>query len=201
MNTRSLAKAYDRLADEYLANRDEYKNDEILDKLVTKLPSGAKVLDVGCGSGIPVCKYLDNKGFTVTGLDFSKKQIELAKGNVPNSSFFQRDMQDLKEKEFRVDAIICLYALNHIPREKHLETLRKFRSYLPLSGQLYITVDIDEFEGEGEIEHAPGAKLWWSQYDEETNKRLLREAGFKIWYEHLEDIPGEKHLHLLAEGV
>lgn len=124
MDPQSLSQAYDTLADKYFANRDKYQNDEILSKLAETVPSQGKVLDIGCGSGIPVCKYFADRGFVVTGLDFSKKQIELAKRNVPNATFFQRDMQDLKESEYTVDTVVCLYALNHIQRGKHLETLK-----------------------------------------------------------------------------
>jgi 2-polyprenyl-3-methyl-5-hydroxy-6-metoxy-1,4-benzoquinol methylase len=35
------------------------------------------ILDVGCGGGIPIAKYLVEKGFRVTGIDSSEKMIRL----------------------------------------------------------------------------------------------------------------------------
>lgn len=78
---------YNAIADRYLTARTRDSEDvHLLDELTTRLPAGAKVLDAGCGAGIPISQMLSGK-FEVTGVDFSEAQIELAKKNVPNATF------------------------------------------------------------------------------------------------------------------
>ena len=88
MDHKETVKAgYNQIADRYLAARKiDTENVRLLEDLITRLPKGAKVLDAGCGAGIPICQKLSEK-FEVTGVDFSEAQIELAKKNVPNARF------------------------------------------------------------------------------------------------------------------
>ena len=50
------------------------------------LAKGARVLDVGCGSGLLARRLLD-AGFAVTGVDASPAMIELARGYAPGADF------------------------------------------------------------------------------------------------------------------
>ena len=65
-----VRKGYDRIAGEYLADRLNFDHTEELQEFVKVLPENAKVLDVGCGAGVPVTRFLVNSGFDVTGVDF-----------------------------------------------------------------------------------------------------------------------------------
>lgn len=94
-----VRRGYNKIAEEYSSQRDQFKNEKYLKQLVALLRQGSSVLDIGCGAGVPVDKYLADEGFKVTGIDISKKQIELAKQNVPVANFNVKDMQQLKESE------------------------------------------------------------------------------------------------------
>ena len=56
------------------------------DAFITQLPSGAHVLDVGCGSGVK-SEYLIAHGFKVTGIDISDKRLDIARREVPEGEF------------------------------------------------------------------------------------------------------------------
>ena len=78
---------YDAIAAKYLKTRSEDSEDvQLLQELVQRLPKGAKVLDAGCGAGVPVTRYLI-KFFDVTGVDFAEEQIHLARQLVPGAHF------------------------------------------------------------------------------------------------------------------
>ena len=81
--------------------------------LADLLKPGATILDVGCGSGLPVDKYLVEKGYDVIGIDLSAKQIALARQNVPEASYQVKDMVDLRHGEYQVDAVVSFYAIFH----------------------------------------------------------------------------------------
>jgi SAM-dependent methyltransferase len=88
-----VAQAYDRIAEIYLRRfGDSAVRQFWLDQLIARLPAGVRVLDLGCGAGLPVARDLQDRGFVVTGIDGSRRQIELARGNVPGPTFVQADM-------------------------------------------------------------------------------------------------------------
>jgi len=55
--------------------------------LLDRLPAGARVLDVGCGTGLPTGRQLVAGGCEVTGIDISPVMLDLARRNVPQATF------------------------------------------------------------------------------------------------------------------
>ena len=65
-----------------------------------RLPRSAAILDIGCGSGVPIARSLVNEGFSVWGVDASPSLISAYRTNFPDmpavcepaqdSSFFGR---------------------------------------------------------------------------------------------------------------
>ena len=51
--------------------------------LIERLPPGSRVLDVGCGTGIPTARQLADAGHRVTGVDISDGMLALARRDVP----------------------------------------------------------------------------------------------------------------------
>ena len=130
----TVKSGYNKIADRYLAERLRDSEDvRLLDELVTRLPKGAKILDAGCGAGMPISQILSGK-FDVTGVDFSEAQIALAKKNVPNTKFLCEDMTKLKFPDNTFDGITSYYAIIHIPREEHQSLLANFHRMLKPNG-------------------------------------------------------------------
>lgn len=74
------------------AYRDNPYKKACVRKAISLLKAGSRVLDVGCGTGVPVSQMLADAGMKVTGLDIAPKMIELASDRVPNGSFEVSDM-------------------------------------------------------------------------------------------------------------
>lgn len=72
------------------------------------------VLDMGCGAGRH-CKIFADKGHSVTGFDFSKNAIELAKKWVFNVDFHVASVFDFKDDK-KYDYIIDYGCLHHIKK-------------------------------------------------------------------------------------
>lgn len=60
-------------------------------EVISLLPPQSRVLDVGCGTGIPVSQMLSEAGLHVYGLDISPKMVELAASRV-KGTFVVSDM-------------------------------------------------------------------------------------------------------------
>ena len=88
--------AYDRIAEAYASQRDAFKSLPYVERFAAMLPERGRVLDAGCGTGIPVTRRLVDCGFEVTGIDISSRMIQLARANVPEATFQVGDMAALQ---------------------------------------------------------------------------------------------------------
>ena len=81
--------AWARLRGDHLAER------SWLDRFSSLLPAKASVLDVGCGSGLPIARELIRRGFDVTGIDSTPTMLALFERNLPGTPVYLADMREL----------------------------------------------------------------------------------------------------------
>ena len=202
MDYKETVKAgYNAIADRYLATRTRDSEDvRLLNELITRLSEGAKVLDSGCGAGIPISQILSEK-FEVTGIDFSESQIALAKKNVPLAQFTCRDMTKLDFPDNTFDGICSYYAIIHIPREEHHRLLANFHTMLKSGGFALLCLGAENLVDEID-EDFLGTRMYWSHYDSETYLKMLKDCGFSIiWSKRAADetCEGAGHLFTLVQ--
>lgn len=93
-------------------------------KFLKKCKKQGKVLDIGCGAGRH-CKIFADKGHDVTGFDFSKNAIKLAKSWVDTVNFKISSVFDYYDKQ-KYDYIIDYGCLHHIKKSdwpKYIKTI------------------------------------------------------------------------------
>lgn len=66
-----------------------------LDRLILPLPRGATILDLGCGGGEPIDRYLIDHGFHIVGVDSGATAIELARTRFPRERWLLGDMRQV----------------------------------------------------------------------------------------------------------
>lgn len=66
-----------------------------LDRFSTRVPAGAAILDIGCGTGEPIARYLIERGHAVTGADSSPSMIALCRKRFPDHAWVVADMRRL----------------------------------------------------------------------------------------------------------
>jgi cyclopropane fatty-acyl-phospholipid synthase-like methyltransferase len=146
---RVVEAGYDRVAERYLSTKDPEDTPtlEALEDLARGLPPESAVLDLGCGAGIPATRWLAQR-FTVTGVDISARQLELARQRVPTADFLKADMTDLHFAPETFDAVVALHSIIHVPRTEHLTLLQNIRRWLKPGGAFLATLSVGELEGE-----------------------------------------------------
>jgi ubiquinone/menaquinone biosynthesis C-methylase UbiE len=158
--------------------------DRVLAEFIRRTPPGARVLDLGCGSGIPSTREL-SKSFDVTGVDASIAQIRLARRNVPTATFVHADFSEVVFPEASFGGVCALYSISHVPRQQHAELFAKVRTWL-LPGGLFVAVlgatDSPDWIGEW-----LGVPMFFSSYDAATNRALVRDAGFQLVFDEVLD--------------
>ena len=120
---------------------EHYQHDHqfVLDELST-LPRGARVLDVGCGTGV----FLDRAqraGFDVFGIDASESMVELARSRVGEARVRRCPMQELHE-ESNFDGLVSLcWSFNYCASlEQARKILGRFAAALRGGGKLVLQV-------------------------------------------------------------
>ncbi len=81
--------------------------DSSVDWLSTVIPKGGKVLDIGCGPGL-YTRRLSDKGYDVTGMDYSKRSIAYAKEQDTKTKYIYQNYLELDYRE-TFDVIILIY--------------------------------------------------------------------------------------------
>jgi SAM-dependent methyltransferase len=176
-----VADGYDEIAQRYLAWSTLAPSPErmrYLGRLLDLLPSGAEVLELGCGAGVPVTQTLA-ECCHVTGVDISAEQIALAERYVPDATFIRADMTTLDFPAGSFDAVVAFYALIHIPREEHAALLARIAGWLRPGGLLFATMGSHDSPDAVEPDWL-GTPMFFSHFDADTNRDLVRRAGLEI---------------------
>lgn len=145
-----------------------------------QFPKGSLVLDIGCGAGRDAF-YLSSKGFSITGIDFSEKLIEIAKKKVPNGKFFVMDFENLSFPENSFDGVWASASLLHIPKERLLETLKRISLVLKKNGLFFSLFRVGE--GEKLTKEKRGDAVlerFYAYYKPEEIEALLKKQNSKV---------------------
>ncbi|MFG3252656.1 class I SAM-dependent methyltransferase [Streptomyces sp. NPDC048172] len=174
------AEAFDAIGDRY----DEafpHKEGQIAagQWLADLLPPGSRVLDVGCGTGLPTARQLTDAGHRVTGIDVSPAMLKLCHDNVPEGEFLRVDMADLESSDLvPFDGAVAFFSLLMLPRVEIPFALRMLHEQIRDDGPLVIAMveaDVDDFS-------IPflGNTIRVSGYLRDDLRRIVSEAGFEI---------------------
>ena len=183
--TELVGRGYDVIGERFVQWRDRIVGDprrEWEDELVSRLEDGARVLELGCGAGVPDTQRLAAR-FAVTGVDISGEQVRRARAAVPEAEFVHADFTALELDAGSFDAVVSFYAFNHVPRELLASTFARIRRWLVPGGLLMTALgvgDIEAWTGEW-----LGAPTFFSSFPREKNSSLVREAGFELLRDEL----------------
>lgn len=147
-----------------------------LDKVIDIVGKGASVLDVGCGTGVPIMAYLLKQGMRATGVDASYRMLEIAQENLPSADFIQADMRELSPGK-KFDAIIAWNSLFHLPSEDQPSMFNIFKNHLTNNGVLLFTSGKEHGEVWGEN---GGENLFHASLNKEHYQSLLESRHFRV---------------------
>jgi ubiquinone/menaquinone biosynthesis C-methylase UbiE len=176
-----VAQGYDRISRSYSAlvdSMDPAVRKKYLAILEASLPPGARLLELGCGAGVPMTRQLARR-LRVVGLELSAGQVRQACRNVPQASFVQGDMAELCFADGSFDAVAAFYSLTHVPRAEHHLVLAEAHRVLRPGGFLLVTTGAGDSPDSVEPDWL-GAPMFFSHFDGAANVNLVQEAGFSI---------------------
>jgi SAM-dependent methyltransferase len=154
--------------------------DDWLTDLRDRLPDRGRILDIGCGCGIPVDRYLTAAGHQVTGVDISDVQIDRARQLVPGATFIRADATEMEFPAGSFDAVICLYALIHMPLDRQPHLLHDIARWLRPGGWLLASTGHNAWTGTDDNWLDGQATMWWSHTDAATYRAWIDQTGLEI---------------------
>jgi SAM-dependent methyltransferase len=97
---------------------------------------------------------------------------------VPKAHFVRGDFADLDFPDATFDGVAALYSLTHVPREAHEALFARIARWLTPGGAFPATLSVGGTEDW--IGEFIGVTMFFSGYDADTSRHLIREAGFDL---------------------
>lgn len=186
---------YERHAAEFDAQRPKRLHERIwLERFAERLPEGAKILDLGCGTGEPFARWFTGRGFRVTGVDIAGAMLDIARQRFPDGDWRRADMRSLDLGE-RFDGIIAWHSFFHLTREEQRSTLPRLADHLVPGGVMLLTVGPDDGEVVG---HVAGAPVYHASLSPAEYEALLQDLGMTVLAFVMEDPECDLNTLLLA---
>ncbi|CAG6394121.1 Ubiquinone/menaquinone biosynthesis C-methylase UbiE [Actinacidiphila cocklensis] len=177
------AEAFDAIGDRY----DEafpHKEGQLAaaEWLAASVPPGSRVLDLGCGTGLPTAGQLVDAGLRVVGVDLSAGMVARASANVPKAEFVQADIADLPAGEPLTQGgfagVAAFFSLLMLRRAEIPSTLRAVHALLEPGGLLALSMV------EADVDDVPipflGHTIRVSGYLRDELRQVVTDAGFEV---------------------
>ncbi|MFD9358061.1 class I SAM-dependent methyltransferase [Streptomyces sp. NPDC060031] len=179
----SAAEVFDALAERYEEAFGQVPAQrEALDWLTARLPRGARVLDVGSGTGRPTAEALAAAGCAVTGIDVSREMVALARARVPRARFEQADVRTYTPAEDGFEAVCSFFPLLMMDQPEVAAALGRMASWVAPGGYFVMATvpgDIRNLDIEW-----MGHRVTVSSLSTEDHLTTLAAAGLEVLDHH-----------------
>lgn len=146
--------------------------------VLERTASGARILDLGCGTGFPSAEQLAGAGREVIGVDNSARMLALARLRLPSVRFLHRDLRSLPTEPGSFDGVVAFFSLLMLPKHDIEATLADIARLLVPGGPFALGMV------EGDLDAAPlplfGTEVTVSAYPRDELVKVVRTAGFEV---------------------
>lgn len=147
-----------------------------LDRFCALVSPGGPVLDMGCGAGEPIARYVSEHGHAVTGVDSSPAMIAKFRARLPGEQVLVADMRALSLGRL-FQGILAWDSFFHLCHEDQRRMFPVFRMHAAPGAALMFTSGPAYGEAMGHLEGEP---LYHASLDAAEYRTLLDDAGFGI---------------------
>lgn len=192
----SIVSLYERHAHAWVAGRTgPVFEAPWLERFRALMPPAGTVLDIGCGSGVPIAAYLIERGHAVTGVDASPTMIETCRRRFPAAAWQVSDMRTLA-LDSAFAGIVAWDSFFHLCPDDQRRMFPIFRSHALPGAALMFTSGPAYGEAIGTFEGEP---LYHGSLDAAEYRELLAAEGFKVVTHVVDDPTCGRHTVWLAQ--
>lgn len=177
MRPEDILPTYTRHAEGYARARSQSLFEKPwLDRILAAAPRHPSVLDLGCGPGLPIAKYLSKRGARVTGVDGAAPMLPLFRANLPGAETVQADMRELALGR-RFDGIVAWDSVFHLTAADQRAMIPVFAAHAAPGAALMFTSGPRAGEVIGQVEGTP---VYHASLDPDEYRAILAEDGFEV---------------------
>ena len=204
--TRRQAAAFDAIGERY-DDVFPHKSGQIIATqwVIDRLAPGARVLDLGCGTGVPTAGMLAETGLEVVGVDVSTEMLALARRNVPTGRFVAMDLMELDGSLGEFDGVCAFFSLLMLRKEDIPRVLRRTKALLRPGAVVAIGMV------EGDFDYAPlaflGQEVAVTAFPRVDLESVIRAEGLHVLEVDVEefepasaDVPAERQIFLYCSA-
>ncbi|MBV9931737.1 MAG: class I SAM-dependent methyltransferase [Alphaproteobacteria bacterium] len=147
-----------------------------LKRFLALLPPRPRVLDIGCGMGEPIARYLVARDARVTGVDASPSLVAMAAARFPEHEWIAADMRAL-DLGRRFDGLLAWHSFFHLPAQDQEAMFARFAAHAAPGGALMFTSGWERGEAIGRWQGEP---LYHASLDSDDYAALLEANGFAV---------------------
>lgn len=156
---------------------------EYLNLILNSIPANSSILDLGCGTGEPIAQFFIDKGFKITGVDGSKKMIEVCKKRFPTHQWIVSDMRDIHLNQ-QFEVVLAWHSFFHLDQDSQRKIFKLFAEHCKSKGILAFTSG----EEEGEVWSDNGGEmLYHASLSTNEYEKLLKENSFEVLIHKIRD--------------
>jgi SAM-dependent methyltransferase len=152
------------------------------------LPKGAAVLELGCGSGVPISEALMNDGVVLYGVDASRSLTAAFRSRFPNAPVACEAVEDSRFFDRTFDGVLAVGLMFLLPAHAQRDLIRRVALALTRGGRFLFSSPAQSCSWTDMLTERPSLSLGAAAY-----KAVLSDAGLRLIGEHLDE--GENHYY------
>jgi cyclopropane fatty-acyl-phospholipid synthase-like methyltransferase len=185
---------YDLIAEWYASERVDQTGVPEATALASSIPCGSRVLDIGCGNGIPITRALLCAGHRVIGLDSSPAMLGRFRANCPEVPAVRGIAQSCPFANGAFDAAVAWGVMFHLTPEDQIKAIASASCVLNAGAPfLFTSGDVDGFDGKEDTMN--GVTFRYFSFSINHYRSILADHGFTLLDVHAD---GGKNTYYLA---
>lgn len=168
------SRGYDAVAQRFIALRSKEIGVQEVTQWAKALPVGGSVIDLGCGSGIPLTKILEDQGLIVYGIDASMKMVEQFSKNLPEAKVACEDVCRSAFFNRKFDGVLAWGLLFLLKKNEQKQLIKAIAAIMRPGGQFLFTAQKEKIRWKDQLTLQESVSL-----GEEEYLKNLKELGFE----------------------
>jgi ubiquinone/menaquinone biosynthesis C-methylase UbiE len=171
---------YELISDWYASERvDQTGVPEAL-ALVKTLPPDARVLDIGCGNGVPITKALVAAHIRVVAIDSASKMLAHFRLNLPATFAVRAVAQTLPFADATFDGAVAWGVMFHLPQAEEIRVIAGVARVLKPGGSFLFTAGDVVDDGGDHIGVMNGVEFHYYSLTMDGYRRVLADHGLHL---------------------
>ena len=108
------------------------------------------IVDLGCSNGRDV-NVFSKEGFNILGIDYSEKEIEIARKNFPSLKFDLQNVESLKFENNSIGAFYMINVIHYVNKKRAIDEI--FRT-LKQKGYFFIHFNMEIIDKDGNLDYS-----------------------------------------------